>query len=208
MGSLFSLLGAAASGGATGLLGIALQSVFGFATQWLKLKEQKQQNEHELAMKAADLNIMKEEWAGRASVAKTEGETAKDVAASTAFASTLLKEPEKFGFVPVEPKGWLATLVYWLGWSLLTAVDFIRGSVRPALTVYLCYITTSVWFEARHLASLEDLEPAQVLQLLTVVIETILYLTTTCVTWWFGTRNMQQPPTAAALELKPSGKQP
>lgn len=207
MGSIASLLGSALSGGATGLVGIALQSIFGFATQWLKLKEQKQQNEHELALKKADMDIMDREWRGRVQVAETEGKTATEVAATNAFAKTLMQEPEKYSFeTKVEPKGWFSAFTYWNGWFLLILVDFIRGSVRPALTVYLAYITTSVWMEVRHLGNLEDLSADQTLQLMMVVIETILYLTTTCVTWWFGTRNNQQAPSAALSAPKRADK--
>jgi hypothetical protein len=82
-------------------------------------------------------------------------------------------------------------------WGLV-ALDVVRGLVRPGLTVYLCVLTTMIYLQARELIGKEDLNPDQALALEGQIVNTILYLTTTCVLWWFGTRNKQKPPKTAA----------
>ena len=181
---MLSLLMSVVSGGATGLLGVVLQRVF----DWLHVREQAKQKkldqEFELEKRKIDVQIADKEWAGRMSVAATEAEAAKDVAASNAFAASLLKEPERYSSTKVtKNQNWV-----------LIALDFLRGIVRPALTVYLCALTTYIWWQVRQLISVEDLDVGEVLEVWKLVVNTILYLTTTCILWWFGTRNRQKQP--------------
>lgn len=206
MGAIAGILTSAIAGGATGLFGIAIQSLFSFASNWLRLKADKQQFDHDEKMKQADAEIMKQEWAARTQIAATEGQTAQTVSANQAFAGSVLKEPERYAPQGVQPDSWWTKLLYWNGWMLLTLVDVVRGLIRPALTAYLAYITTSIWFEVRRVTNLQQLSPDQAMQILLLVVDTILYLTTTCVTWWFGTRNVQVPPTLRRgdQETKPS----
>lgn len=78
----------------------------------------------------------------------------------------------------------------------LVALDVLRGVIRPGLTVYLCAITTLVYLEARGIlaAAGASLNPTQALAVHDLIVSTILYLTTTTVLWWFGTRNSERPP--------------
>jgi hypothetical protein len=69
-----------------------------------------------------------------------------------------------------------------------------RGIVRPALTVYLCVLTTYVWLQVHQVLDKQPLSGSEALQIWQLIVGTILYLTTTCVLWWFGTRNKQQVP--------------
>jgi hypothetical protein len=73
-------------------------------------------------------------------------------------------------------------------------LDLFRGLVRPALTVYLCVLSTLIYYQARELIAQQPLKPDQALQIENLIVGTILYLTTTCVLWRFGTRNKQQVP--------------
>lgn len=176
------------SGGATGLIGVVAQRYFDHKKAQLDLESQKLKQDHEVAMREADSKIVDREWAGRAQVASTEAEAAKDVAASQAFGQTLLREPERYSNA--------AALTWGQQW-ILVLLDAVRGSVRPFLTVYLCALTTYIWYQVRQLLSIEDLEPGDVLEVWKLVVSTILYLTTTVVLWWFGTRNKQGQPTLA-----------
>lgn len=182
---LAGLLTSIFTGGATGLLGMALQRFF----DWLKVKQDLQlfdaKASHEIAMRQQDAIIMREEWAGRFKVAEVEGETKKDVAENQSFQASLLREPERYSNV--------STLTARQQWVMVT-LDFARGIVRPMLTVYLCALTTYIWWQVRQLLSTEDLEVSDVLAVWKTVVETILYLTTTVVLWWFGTRNKASTP--------------
>lgn len=185
MGALLSIV----SGGATGLLGVVFQRFFDWLNVKANLQRDKLKYDHEANMKDKDAAIMAQEWAGRLKVSQTEADAAKDVASSQAFAQSLFKEPERYA-VGEAPKNWMGTL----GWFGLACTDILRGIVRPALTLYLCVLVTGIWYEAQALINKEDLDPSQALGIVTLLVDTILYVWTTCTLWWFGTRNAQQPP--------------
>lgn len=74
-----------------------------------------------------------------------------------------------------------------------TKFDIIKGSIRPFLTLYLCFLTTLIYFKCSHLLNGDVILPGMALDLVTQIINTILYLTTTCILWWFGSRNRKAP---------------
>lgn len=184
----FDLLSGAMSiltGGATGLLGVVAQRAFDAWNKKQELDKLKAQWDHEGVMKDKDAVIMAAEWAARTKIAVTEGDAAKDVAESNAFAESLKSQTIRYS--EGKQTGWFAN-------GCLVFLDVISGLVRPLLTIYLCALTTYIWLQVRGLLSSEDLSSAEALALWRTVIDTILYLTTTCVLWWFGTRNKQSQP--------------
>jgi hypothetical protein len=108
---------------------------------------------------------------------KNEGEIAKVDA--TAFVKSYDLEPKLYN------SGKLTNNQQWV----MVLLDALRGSVRPLLTIYLCVLTTYIYFQAKGLLSQEDLNVDQAMKLTEYVVHSILYLTTTIVLWWFGTRN-------------------
>jgi hypothetical protein len=186
---MLTLLGTALSailaGGATGLLGMALQRIF----DWMKLKQDlaltKVKLDHELAMRDKDAAIMREEWAGRLKVAEAEGETQREVAESQAFQASLLREPERYSNV--------ATLSHGQQWAMVI-LDALRGIIRPGLTLYLCALTTYIWLEVKSIIHAQQLDAAAAIGVWQDVVGTILYLFTTVTLWWFGTRNKTPQP--------------
>lgn len=186
-----TVLSSILAGGATGLLGMVLQRGFDawHASQKAKadLALLQEQNKQALALKEADAKIMSLEWAGRLKVAEKEGETAQNVEALKGFNSTLLREPERYSNV--------ASLTKNQNWWLVL-LDVVRGSIRPLLTAYLCALTSYIYWDVHSKLVLEDLNNDQALQIWLQVINTILYLTTTVILWWFGTRNQQSAPRA------------
>jgi hypothetical protein len=182
---LGTIFGSIFSGGATGLIGVVLQRFADYKNKQLDMKLEAQRAENEIAKRRVDAEIMAQEWAGRLKVAQEEGETAKDVAATNAFAQSLWKEPDRYSYA--------ATLTPQQQW-VMVILDALRGVVRPFLTVYLCALTTYVWFQVRQTLSAEDLSSDSALDVWKMVVGQILYLTTTVVLWWFGTRNRQDAP--------------
>ena len=179
-----TIFGSVFSGGATGLIGVGLQRYADHKNKQLDIQLAKQKFDQDLALKQMDMQMMEKEWAGRVQVAQTEAEAAADVAASRAFEASLASEPKRYSEgVKVGRAGGL----------LLVLMDVFRGMVRPALTVYLCVLSTLIYYQARELVAKENLTPDQSLSIENMIVGTILYLTTTCVLWWFGTRNKQQP---------------
>lgn len=182
---MLAFLGSIFSGGLTGLLGVAVQRFADYQNKKLDLASDAQKFAHETDLKKADAEIMAQEWAGRLKVADTEATSADNVASAQSFSASFQMEPQRYSSPTVTSgQNWIFVIL-----------DLIRGLVRPGLTVYLCVLTTLVYMEARSLlGDGKMLTPEQALSVTQQVIATILYLTTTCVLWWFGTRNKQAPP--------------
>lgn len=196
---ILSLLGSVFAGGATGLLGVVAQRLF---DHW-KLKQENDRlaliHAQELAMKKEDREFMKEEWAQRAKVAQIEADAKVEMADAEAFGKSFGLEPTRYseGMKPVAGGKW-AKFFQNLGWLAMVLVDVTRGIVRPGLTIYLSWLTTEMYRSSQATLALINLNPAVHSAMLSTVhqqiIATVLYLFTTCVTWWFGTRNKQKPP--------------
>lgn len=184
---LGSIFGSIFSGGATGLIGVIIQRWADYKNRQLDLQLERERRETEIAKRKADAEIMREEWAGRTKVAQEEGATAREVAESQAFAATLWKEPERYSNASK-----LTTGQQWV----MVALDAVRGSVRPLLTVYLCALTTFVWYQVKMKLEGEQLDASAAMEVWQMVVQNILYLTTTVVLWWFGTRNKAPQPGA------------
>jgi hypothetical protein len=68
-------------------------------------------------------------------------------------------------------------------------VDALRGMMRPAITVYLMVVATILTLRIGALVGgLESLNPKALFALYQDVIQQIVFLTATAVTWWFGSR--------------------
>jgi len=168
-------------GGLTGLLGAIITKVAEYKTKQLDIKLLEQKSAHELAMKKADAQLMAQEWAARTQVAQIEADGRESVADAQAFAASF-NEPSRYS-EDVKPSPGQA-------WMLVT-LDFIRGFVRPGLTVYLCVLTTLIYLHARSLLG-AGISADQAVGIVKDVIDTVLYLSTTCLLWWFGVRNKQR----------------
>ena len=182
---LGTIFGSIFSGGATGLIGVILQRFADYKNKQLDMQLEAQRHANELEKRRIDAEIMKQEWAAKTKVAEVEGATAVSVADAQAFAESFKMEPQRYAEGAKLTKG--------QAW-LMVVLDFLRGSVRPALTIYLCLLTTIVWYQVREKLHGQALDTTAALDVWRLVVGTILYLTTTVVLWWFGTRNkMKQP---------------
>lgn len=187
MGELFSGVMAILSGGATGILGLVAQRLF---DHW-KLKQENDrlrlEHQFELEKRKVDAEIMQQEWAQRTKLAEVEGATKREVADAEAFAASFQLEPKRYA-EGVKVGRW--------GGFLLVLVDVLRGSVRPGLTVYLAWIATELYLDSvKIMAAVDPTAQSQLLvQLHQQIVFTLLYLFTTCVLWWFGTRNKAKQP--------------
>ena len=68
---------------------------------------------------------------------------------------------------------------------LMQFVDVVRGLTRPALTWGFVALTGAIYFTMGDTDAIHDGENVRVR-----IVETVLYLTTTCVLWWFGARQL------------------
>lgn len=83
-------------------------------------------------------------------------------------------------------RGWAPATVGFL----MGLVDFLRGIVRPGMTLYLCVLVTYMFMWVKDLAGTYGVKmtPEQVLELMTHIVATILYVFSVCTLFWFGTR--------------------
>lgn len=177
------------AGGATGIIGVIAQRWADYKNRQLDLQLKKMEIDGELEKRNLDAKIMAQEWAGRTKVAEVDADGRSDVAESEAFSASFKMEPARY-FEGTRPKGFIGNLIA----LMLASLDYVRGIVRPGLTLYLCIITTMIYLDALALSSMKTITSDQAFEMVKMINTTILYLTTTCVLWWFGTRNRQSPP--------------
>jgi hypothetical protein len=182
---LGTLAGSILGGGATGILGVAVQRIADYKNKQLDLELSQQKFTHEEVMMKAQAEVMAQEWAARTKIAETEAAGAEAVADSQAFAASF-NESKPYAQAGLNPaQTWLMVIL-----------DFVRGMVRPSLTVYLVAVVTLIYAQVKPLA--EHITPQEALSLLNMIVGTVMYLATTCVLWWFGTRNKGAPPKGTA----------
>lgn len=178
LGGILSIV----SGGATGLIGSVASGIFAYKSKKLDIDLQRDKFNNEIALKKVDAEIMAQEWAARTKVADIEATAKVEAEDAKAFSAALTSEPQRYSVGNLSAKqNWLMVLL-----------DFLRGIIRPGLTLYLCAITTVIYIKASKLMSVDFVLPGMAYDLLTQIVNTILYLTTTCVLFWFGTRNKEK----------------
>jgi hypothetical protein len=180
-------------GGVTGLIGNAL-------TAWSNYKTQKLKNEHDEKMYDFKIKEVaaKTDAAIKITQAKITG--AVEIADSQAYT-----ESQKVGNQKSFSDSWIEKLMNTEGWlkylaipvavlmvMLLGFVDVLKGFMRPGLTLYLTLITTWITYKAYDIMQTTGTEitSAQAFALYSEVTSIVIYLTVSCVTWWFGDRRM------------------
>jgi len=164
---LDQLLGVASSiltGGATGLLGTVITGGFAFLNS-------RQRHRQEMALRELDLQIMQSEAAGAERIAAIEAEGASEQAAYGALEASYKAASQRWSR-PGE------------GWAMV-AVDVVRGLMRPVLTLGLLGLTAYIYFEMMA-------RPAFMTALQARIVDTVLYLVTAAVLWWFGQRGVDK----------------
>lgn len=183
--SVLTIGGSILSGGLTGLIGTGLSLVGDHYKRKQDLEMKKLENDHEL-------NVMQHEWDGRVRVAQIEGEAEVEVEDAKGFATSYKLLPQRMLDIDGKDMPWIVKV-------LLGFVDFWRALIRPAMTTYLVVLTTLIYLHLKELMGkyTSVLQQSTVEDTFILIISTVLYLTTTCVLWWFGTRNKNKPPKTA-----------
>jgi len=185
-------------GGVTGLIGNAF-------TTWFKYKNAKMEYDHEERM--VDLNtqamIKKAEAQIQVTKAQIEGEV--ELADSQAFDTS-----QKVGSKQLFHEKWIDMIMEagekkWIGWfftflgtlisALFAFVDWLNAAMRPSLTIYLVaassYITYLAW-KIMQASGIQSMTATQAVDIFTQVTSTMIYLSVSAVTWWFGDRTMSK----------------
>lgn len=182
-------------GGLTGLVGSVVTSIMNYKTM-------KEKNAHELLLIQAQTAAMKAEADAQIQVTKAQIEGAIELADAQSYMAA-----QTSGNEPLFGQSWVDKLLGATGWVSYIAgpvaclvafmfgfVDWFRGLMRPLLTAYLVgmssYITYLAWdIVKKYGIGMTSSEATAIYQ---SVIEVILYLTVSCVTWWFGDRTMSK----------------
>jgi len=183
-------------GGVTGLLGNVISGVMNYKTMKLK-------NDHEAKMIELETTAMKEEAKMQIAITKAEIEGAVELADAHAYSTSQEK-----GNQPAFSEKWIDKLFTVEGWARYVAipmgvllalafafVDFLRGVMRPALTIYLTVMTTVITWMAWEIMQKNGMSTMTVEEAIGIynqVVSIVVYLTVSCVTWWFGDRRMSK----------------
>ena len=182
-------------GGLTGLIGNAFTTWFKYKNLQMDLthKEKMVKLETTAMVQEAQMNIQLEK-------ARIEGEVElADVSlyeASQKAGSEKLFHEKWIDMIMEAGKGKYTGWIFKLMGSMIAAafslVDWLNGIMRPALTLYLVgassYITLLAWkiMQTHGL----DLTADQAIAIFNQVSSTMIYLSVSCVTWWFGDRTL------------------
>lgn len=161
---MLDLVMSVVSGGATGLLGTALSGVLGFF-------QSRSERGHEIEMRRLDIDLAKAEAASAERVAAVEAESASEQAEWSALEASYREASSRMS--GVHERG------------ALKVVDVVRGLIRPLLTVALVAAVIVIFFYV----GVPELDAATMGER---IIETVLYLATAAVLWWFGQRQIEK----------------
>lgn len=179
--ALIAILGGATGGGLIGLAGTALQA----ALRW---GEAKQAAAREIELRRLDIEEKRLDIEQAERLAALQLETARmqagaaQAAAETAAARDVQLASysnDRAAYGP-PPSGWVALL--------LGLVDVVRGLMRPAITLYTLGLMTWLGLLMHQTSGGEIANAAD---LWAQIVAGIISLTSTCVTWWFGSRQMR-----------------
>lgn len=163
---MLDLLAGVLSGGVTGLLGTIISG-------GMKFFENRQKHSHELAIMDMEMRQMDKEAAIARDIKELDMES-KDNEAAWAALSASYKESTARMSSGDSP------------WLVL--VDVVRGLMRPVITLGTLTLMAVIYFTiAQDMAPGPDGIPVQV-----TIVQTVLYIATTSVLWWFGTRNLSK----------------
>jgi len=177
-----SMVASVISGGATGIIGVAVQRVADYFNQKQKNTDAEKQRAHELAMRKQDAEIMVIESQNRLQIAEVDAYSRESVADAQAFAASFATEPMRYS----EP----SKITGGQSW-LFAILDVIRGLVRPGLTAYLAVLSSLIYWQSVKVLTAEGmtLDPERAYALVDEAMGTVLYLFTCCTLWYFGSRN-------------------
>ena len=162
--TLFNLGASVLTGGATGLLGTAISAV-------VDLFQSRQRHSQELDLRRLDIELAKVEAEGAAAHAAIEAQATRERAEWEALEASY-REASRRWSRPGEGR-------------LMQFVDAVRGLTRPLLTWSLFALVGAIYF----LLGASDLGAVG---LRPRIVETVLYLFTAAMLWWFGSRQIEK----------------
>lgn len=182
------------SGGLTGLLGNCF-------TAFINYKNQQVSNKHELDLMDAKEKLLIARTNANIKISDNNLKGDLERADSDAYVTS-----QKTGDITLFSNDWVTKLLSYKGKmrfitipfaifiaTLFGLVDFLKALMRPGLTLYLTILTSWLTFTSWKIlqaAGVSGIDTNTALSIFTTIIDTIIYLTISCVTWWFGDRRM------------------
>lgn len=188
--TLLAIFGSAGGGVISGILGTAFKD-------YMTARENEKKRIHDRAMRKIDQEDMRldaelrlaqteKEIDGKTAIANIEGEAAKDIADADLQGKSYEHDKATYS------EGWQDSLKgAWGGivGTLMALVDFFRGMMRPGIAIYLLVVETLLAKALLDVVKAADLLTGDVaLELLRIIILSVVFLTATAVTWWYGSR--------------------
>ena len=166
-------LAAVVSGGATGILGSAVQSFTNYKMRKLEGEQEKYRLEHDAKM--VGLEADKE-------ISILQQEQAMQYDTNTHNLQLASYQHDRRSYMPdKDAPAWII--------ACLGLVDVLRGLVRPALTAYCAVAVTIILVKTNSLFKTAGaMSVEQLLPVATNVWTMVLYIATTIFFWWFGQR--------------------
>jgi hypothetical protein len=181
-------------GGITGLIGSITTSITNYKIQKLK-------NEHEVIMVKENTKAMIAETEANIKITQVEAEAAVELADAGAYLKSI-----ELGNKNMFSQKWIDNLFAVKGWSRIVAipvgvfvaflfgmVDFLKAFTRPGITWLFTGATLFLAYTAYGVlgsAGMSAMDTTAAMALLTHIMDIVLYLTVSCVTWWFGDRRI------------------
>lgn len=197
-----SIIGGVFSGGATGLIGIALSMLGETKKKQLDLEMAKLQHAQTLAL--AELDAKRQMDLANLSAASAErldeinAEARASESASADYQASLKADKASYvsdGALRIHRgDGAFVRVIKGLALGGLAFVDILRGLIRPAATIYSMALLTMlfIWVRDLYTRSSAVMSQDQTHKLTMDVVDTITYLATTVCVWWFGVRGQQK----------------
>ncbi|RKD96791.1 hypothetical protein [Marinifilum flexuosum] len=186
MSLIGDFINSAGGGVLTGLIG-------NFLTTFANIKMQKLKNQHEIAMVQANTEAMKAETEANIQITETQvqGELAKSD--NEIYHEAIKQEGKRNISNEIIAKLFDSPWTTWLGCILvflLGIVDFLKTAIRPGLTIYFVILTSWLTWIAYNIIvdAGEVMTAEEAVSIFKNQVNQIVYLTVTCVIWWFADR--------------------
>ncbi len=191
LNDITGFVGTAASGGLLGFLGVGIKSFF-------KTRMQKMAFDHERDMRKSDIDELRlqhshdvrtqnNQHAHSEMLANLEAETARDIAQSKTQSDSYSHDQATYSTRVLDTlTGFPAAIIGFM----LACIDVLRGLMRPGLTTYLIVVESILAYQLLQLVkhALTHSHEAQLINLLVLIVHSLVFLSATAVTWWFGSR--------------------
>lgn len=178
LGTVGGLIGSAASGGIFGLLGNGIKS-------WFDQKAEQAKMNHEIKMREMDQQEITLEHSLKMKEIEEQvkGDIAKATQSRMATEANAAAEVDKAAIGLRQASYEMDKATYGGGF-----VDIIRGMMRPVLTLYFAVLMSLIAWELMKINDGQFVNPTEAQAMFKDVINAIIFLATTSVTWWFGSR--------------------